>query len=262
MARGLAQAAVPVLGRRRALIARHQRRVAAGAVDERAVQQAVREAFASYGRYWMESLRLPAMDPAQVDARFSIEGLEHIRQARERGQGAILAVPHLGGWEVGGSWFVRQGFPLTVVVEALQPPELFEWFVKLREGFGFTVIPLGRSAGTKVVRALKDNQVVALLADRDIAGGGVDVEFFGERTTLPGGPATLARRLGAPLLPTAIYFDGDGHHTVVRPPVPVDGDVVEVTQRLAVELEALIRRAPEQWHMFQPNWPSDLANPL
>lgn len=249
--------AIRVLPRRRAVVARHQRRVAAGAVDERAVRRAVREAFASYGRYWMESLRLPAMDPAQVDARFSIEGLEHIREARDRGQGAILAIPHLGGWEVGGSWLVRQGFPLTVVVEALEPPELFEWFVKLRQGFGFTVIPLGRSAGTRVVRALKANQVVALLADRDIAGGGVEVEFFAERTTLPAGPATLARRLGAPLLPTAIYFDGDGHHAVVGHPVALDGDVADVTQRLAVELEALIRRAPDQWHMFQPNWPSD-----
>jgi len=246
-----------VLGRRRALIARHQRRAAAAPVDAAAVDRAVREAFASYGRYWMESLRLPAMDPAQVDARFTIEGLDHIRDARAAGSGALLAIPHLGGWEVGGSWLVRQGFPLTVVVEALQPPELFDWFVKLREGFGFTVIPLGRAAGTRVVRALRANQVVALLADRDIAGGGVEVEFFGERTTLPAGPATLARRLGVPLLPTAIYFDGDGHHAAVRPPVPMEGDVAEVTQRLAAELEGLIRRAPEQWHMFQPNWPSD-----
>jgi phosphatidylinositol dimannoside acyltransferase len=67
----------------------------------------------------------------------------------------------------------------------------------------------------------------------------------------------LARRTGAPLLPTAIYFEGRGHHAVVGPPVPLDGSVQEVTRGLAVELEKLIRRAPEQWHLFQPNWPSD-----
>ena len=139
----------------------------------------------------------------------------------------------------------------------MEPPELFDWFVRLREGFGFTVIPLGPRAGMAVVRALRANQVVALLADRDIGGGGVDVEFFGETTKLPGGPAALARRTGAPLLPTAIYFDSRGHHAVVRPPVPPEGSVAEVTQRLAAELERLIRRAPEQWHLFQPNWPSD-----
>jgi phosphatidylinositol dimannoside acyltransferase len=219
--------------------------------------RAVSDAFVSYARYWMESLRLPAMTPQEVDAGFSIEGLEHIRAALDAGTGAILGLPHVGGWEVGGSWFVRQGFPLAAVVEALEPPELFAWFANLRRSQGFNVIPLSRSAGVSVVRALRANQIVALVSDRDIAGGGVDVEFFGERTTLPAGPATLAARFGAPLLPTAVYFKGAGHHAVVRPPLVLTGDAVADTQSLARELEDLIRAAPDQWHLFQPNWPSD-----
>jgi KDO2-lipid IV(A) lauroyltransferase len=165
---------------------------------------------------------------------------------------------------VGGAWLVRQGIPLTVVVEALEPPELFAWFTKLRQSFGLTVIPLGPGAGTKVLRALRANGVVALLSDRDIGGRGVAVEFFGERTTLPGGPATLALRAGAPVLPTVIYFDGPGHHAAVRPPVQIErtssirDDVAALTQAIATELEALIRAAPDQWHLMQPNWPSDL----
>ncbi|MEA2702178.1 MAG: phosphatidylinositol dimannoside acyltransferase [Actinomycetota bacterium] len=245
------------MGTRSGVVGRNQQRAASGTLVARSTERQVRGAFASYGRYWMESFRLSSLDPATVAERFSIEGLGHIEAARAIGKGAILAIPHLGGWEVGGAWFVRRGFPLTVVVEPVEPPELFAWFVKLRESFGFKVIPLGPRAGMAVVRALRANQVVALLADRDIGGGGVDVEFFGETTKLPGGPATLARRTGAPLLPTAIYFDGRGHHAVVRPPVPLDGSVGELTQRLAAELEKLIRRAPEQWHLFQPNWPSD-----
>lgn len=249
----MAVSGLPFFAERRRVVARHQARAGAGGASA----SAVRGAFASYGRYWVESLRLPGMDPEVVAERFAIEGLGHIEAARAAGTGAILAIPHLGGWEVGGSWLVRKGFPLTVVVEPVEPPELFAWFRRLREGFGFTVVPLGPPAGTAVVRALRANQVVALLADRDIGGGGVEVEFFDERTTLPGGPATLAKRIGAPLLPTAIYFDGRGHLAVVRPPVDLSGDVAEVTQRLAGELEALIRRAPDQWHLFQPNWPSD-----
>jgi KDO2-lipid IV(A) lauroyltransferase len=96
-------------------------------------------------------------------------------------------------------------------------------------------------------------------------GGGTEVEFFGERTTLPSGPATLALRTGAPLLPAAIYFRGRRlHHGVMRPPVPVErtgrlrDDVALVTQLLARELEELIRVAPDQWHLLQPNWPSDV----
>ncbi|MGH9189437.1 MAG: phosphatidylinositol mannoside acyltransferase [Acidimicrobiales bacterium] len=254
----LAKAVAPLAPRRQAeMIARHQRRAHAEPLDERALARAVRSAYVSYARYWMESLRLASLAPSEIDSRFSIEGLGHIEAAREAGRGAILAIPHLGGWDVGGAWFVSQGFPLTVVAEQVEPPELFEWFADLRRSFGLTVIPLGPKAGFAIVRALRANQVVALLADRDIGGGGIEVDFFGERTTLPAGPATLAQRLKVPLLPTAIYFEGTGHHAVVRPPLSLDGDIGAVTQRMAAELEALIRRVPEQWHLFQPNWPSD-----
>ena len=115
-----------------------------------------------------------------------------------------------------------------------------------------------------MLQALRANRIVCLLSDRDLTGDGVEVEFFGERTTLPGGPATLALRTGATLLPAAVYFrPGRNHHAVVRPPVPAarEGrlreDVARITQLLADEFEALIRAAPEQWHLMQPNWPSD-----
>src|ERR1044072_9611554 len=103
------------------------------------------------------------MDPDRIAAGLAIEGLVQLEAALAAGKGAILAIPHLGGWEVGGTWFVRQGFPLTVVVEALEPPELFQWFVKLRESFGFTVVPLGVRAGTALGRALPAKQIVPLL---------------------------------------------------------------------------------------------------
>lgn len=241
------------------------RRAADGELNETVVRRRVRRAVASYARYWLESLRLQVADPASVDARFTIDGLSHIDTALAAGRGAILAIPHLGGWDVGGSWLVRQGYRLTVVVEAVEPPELFEWFADLRRSWGMSVIPLDGEVTARVVRALKANEVVALLCDRDIGGGGVEVEFFGERTTLPGGPATLALRTGAPLLPTAIYFAGRGHHAVVCPPLDtarrgrLRDDVGALTQEMAHSLEQLIRAAPEQWHLLQPNWPSDRA---
>jgi phosphatidylinositol dimannoside acyltransferase len=111
---------------------------------------------------------------------------------------------------------------------------------------------------------LRSGHVLALLADRDIEGNGVEVEFFGERTTLPAGPATLALRTGCPLVPAAAYLRGRQHHIVARPPMPIErrgprlrDDVARITQALANELEALIGVAPEQWHVQQPNWPSD-----
>jgi len=262
-ARVIGTAAWAAMPERRAIVARHMSRATAGGLSSADASRAARAAFGSYARYWVESLRLPRTTPAEVDAHFSIEGTEHMRAAQAEGRGAVLALPHLGGWDVGGSWLARQGFLVSAVVESLEPPELFEWFVGLRRKFGMYVIPLGPGAGTGVLKALRANHMVCLLCDRDIGGGGVEVEFFGERTTLPAGPATLALRARSALLPTAVFFDGRGHHAVVEPPVDVErtgsvrDDVARLTQSTATALEGLIRRAPEQWHLFQPNWPSD-----
>jgi KDO2-lipid IV(A) lauroyltransferase len=228
------------------------------------LRRQVEATFASYARYWAESFRLSSLSPERIDATFSMEGYGHIVDARDHGLGSIIALPHLGGWEWAAFWLtVVESTPVTAVVEMLDPPELFEWFVELRRDLGMTVVPLGPDAATACVRALRNAEVLCLLSDRDIAGGGVEVEFFGERTTLPAGPATLALRTGAPILPTAIYFDGHGHKAVVQAPLDtvrrgrLRDDVARITQDLAVALEGLISRAPDQWHLMSPNWPSD-----
>jgi KDO2-lipid IV(A) lauroyltransferase len=241
----------------------------AGGWDSARLEGAVDAAFASYARYWAESLRLPGMSPAAIDAGMSWEGIGRITRAVADGRGAILALPHLGSWEWGGFWMVQQGFALTVVVEALEPPELFEWFAHFRRSLGMEVVAVGPGAAMAVARALRAGGVVCLLCDRNVGqSGGIPVEFFGEGTELPAGPATLALRTGAALLPCAVYFDGRGdrHLAVVRPEIVPDpsaarpgirAEVGRLTQALAHELEVLIRRAPTQWHLMQPNWPSD-----
>jgi len=249
---------------RRDLMARHLRRVYGEDVTAATLTAGVHEAFASYARYWAESLRLPGMDAATVEAAMSWEGIDHLDRALEAGNGAILALPHLGGWEWGGLWLCQTGYPVTVVVEPLEPPDVFEWFVGFRRALGMEVVALGPEAGPAVLRALRANRGVCLLCDRDVGGSGVEVEFFGERTRLPAGPVTLALRSRAPILPTAVYFlDHGGHLGAVGEPLAVErggrlrDDVAAGTQQLAHRLEELIRRAPTQWHLLQPNWPSD-----
>lgn len=250
---------------RRLMVERHMRRVRPDA-DSWEIRRLTQQVFESYARYYIESFRLAGLSKRQVADVFSVTGYdEYLMTALEKGNGAILALPHLGGWEWAGRWAADLGQRLTVVVEPLQPPELFEWFVSLREKFGMTVIALGPEAGTACLAALRRNEILCLLSDRDLTGTGVPVEFFGEPTTLPGGPATLALRTGAALLPTAVYFSdrSTGHHAVIRPPIncqresTLRQDVHRITQVMADELEELIRRAPEQWHLLQPNWPSD-----
>jgi phosphatidylinositol dimannoside acyltransferase len=250
---------------RREMIERHLRRVDPTLRGVR-LRRASQQAFDSYAHYWIESFRLPSLSARAVDRAFTAHGYERIVEALEDRKGAIVALPHLGGWEWAGRWIADRGHEITVVVERIDPPELFEWFVDLRSKLGMTVVPLGPKAGGAVVSALRNNHVVCLLSDRDIQRSGPDVEFFGERTTLPGGAATVALRTGAPIFPVGVYFADrfDAHFGLVREPMIANrrekhlrDDVARITQDLAHELEGLIRRAPSQWHLFQPNWPSD-----
>ncbi len=224
-------------------------------------------AFSSYARYWLESFRLPALSELTLDRGIDVPAYRHVEEALERGNGVILALPHLGGWEWAGFWMATVNrLPITVVVEPLDPPELFEWFAEFRERLGMRVVPLGPNAGREVLGALRRNEIVCLLCDRDLTSDGIEVTFGDERTTLPAGPAMLALRSGAALLPTAVYFRPRGRHLgTVRPPIDVTrhgrlrDDVAAVTQRLADELVTLIAAEPHQWHLFGPNWPSDRA---
>lgn len=266
MARGIGRALAVGMRSRRTMIARHLQRAAGGSYDDRQLDRAVLGAFDSYARYWLEMFRLPHEATQSIEQNFTVDGYEHIEAALQQGKGAIAALPHLGGWEWAGAWMAKvKGQRMLVVVEPVEPRELFEWFVEVRSAMGMEVVALGDDTAARVTRALKDNRVVCLVSDRDLTGDGVDVEFFGERTSLPAGAATLALRTGAPILPVAVYFGrGRRHHGVVRPPLDSrrgDGrlraDVERITQDLAHEFENLIRTAPEQWHLMQPNWPSD-----
>lgn len=249
---------------RRAMIERHLARVNPSWSPWR-LRRGAQAAFESYARYWLESFRLPNLSARTVEAGMTVDGYDHVTAALAEGHGVIIALPHLGGWEWAGRWLADRGHELTVVVEKIEPPQLFDWFRGLRSKLGMNVVALGPDAGREILGALNRNDIVCLLSDRNIGGSGVPVDFFGERTTLPGGPATLSIRTGAPILPTAVYFTDrtDGHFGLVRPPLPVvrhgklREDVGRITQHLADELEFLIRRHPEQWHLFQPNWPSD-----
>jgi lauroyl/myristoyl acyltransferase len=227
----------------------------------------VDQAIASYARYWAESLRLPGLSGPELDAGITYEGFDAVDRAREAGRGAILALPHLGGWEWAGTQLVASGRPLSVVVERLEPDDVFEWFVGFRRRLGMDVIPVGPDAAARCAQALAENRILCLLSDRLIPGtAGVDVEFFGERTQLPAGPAALALRTGAALFPAAVYFEDrtDRHRGVVLPAIDTSRqgrlreDVQRITEEMARTFEELIRRAPTQWHLLQPNWPSDL----
>jgi len=250
--------------RRRGALRANLRQVLGPEVPPRRLERVVRQGFVSYGRYWVEAFRLEDLSQAEVCRRMSLEGRDHLEKALAAGHGIVFATPHLGNWDVGGAWLTANGYPTTVVVERLRPTEVYERFVTYRENLGMRLLPLDHGSETfrQVIRVLRAGQLAALVCDRDLSGGGVPVTVFGRRAAMPGGPASLALRTGAALLPCAIYQSrrAGWWEAVVLPPLQVEpsgdnrADVAALTQALAAAFERLIARAPEQWHVLSDYW--------
>ena len=249
-------------GRRRRMLIRHVSRVLG---SESEVESAARAAFSAYGRYWAESFWVRPRRVPSILRNISREGVERVEAARDAGLGMVYALPHIGNWEVAGTVAHDLGLELLAVAESLPDSKIVKWFVDLRKALGIDVVLADRSDIMAVLSAaVERGAAVALVMDRNVRSGGVDVEFFGETTSMPAGAAALGLRTGVPVFPVAAYFrEGRGHHLVVEAPVEmpregtIEEQIVEGTQRVVRALEALIERAPTQWHIVQPNWPSD-----
>lgn len=232
-----------------------------GPVSHGELDDLVHEAYVSYARYWIDSFRLHRIDSATLAERTMGEGLEHGDRIRDAGEGGIFATAHLGSWDVGAKFTADRGWRMVVVAEVVEPRPLFERFVQLRRQAGIEVIPLTR--GSDVIRRLEQrvvegHRMATLLADRDLTRRGPIVEFFGEPCRIPSGVAVLAQRTGTPVVVGAYLADGDGYRAVVSPPMTLASEsVYDGTQAVATALERMIRRFPDQWHVFVRNWLAD-----
>jgi KDO2-lipid IV(A) lauroyltransferase len=229
------------------------------AQDHPEVARVARRAFANYGSMLADFVLLGSLTPAELLERVTISGLEHVDAAVEAGRGCILAVPHLGSWDIGGSFAGALGYRIAAVADPF-PGSLDAEVVATRQALGLRVIPIGRSAVRAISQALADNEMVALLCDLP-HGPGVEVEFFGRRATVPSGPAAFALKTGARLLPGCAYRTQPGrYHVLVEPPIAVAaapgatgrGDVQGIMQSVVRRFEEFIRARPEQWYAFRP----------
>lgn len=224
----------------------------------------MRASMRSYARYWREAFRLPSMDLDETSRSLDglIEGHEHLEKAMAAGRGAILALPHSGNWDMAGLWCARQWGGISTVAERLKPESLYQRFVDYRETLGFEIFPLSGGEQPPFVELstrLRENKVVCLLGERDLARKGVPVTFFGEPTRMPAGPAKLAIETGATLLPVHCWFTEGGWGFRVDPALDTTGGVDATTQLLADRFEANIAEHPADWHMLQPLWRADLS---
>ncbi len=224
----------------------------------------VRASLASYARYWREAFRLPTMDHRALGRQLSVRNIDILWAALELGRGVVLALPHSGNWDMAGVWLTQNYGTFTTVAERLRPESLYQRFIAYRESLGFEVLPLNGGARPPfeiLSDRLRENQPVCLMAERDLTRTGVEVDFFGERTRMPAGPAKLALETGAALLPVHCWFEGDGWGMEVFPALDTgSGEVNAITQALADRFAGNIAAHPADWHMLQPQWLADLSD--
>lgn len=235
-----------------------------GVPPEHVPDDLIRDSLRSYARYWREAFRLPSMDLVETAAAIdsSIGGQEHLERAMADGRGAILALPHSGNWDMAGVWCTQTWGGLSTVAERLKPESLYQRFVAYRESLGFEIFPLSGGQTPpfgELAQRLRDNKIVCLLGERDLAAKGVPVTFFGAPTRMPAGPAKLAIETGAALLPVHCWFTDGGWGFSVDAPIDVAVGVEGATQALADRFAANIAAHPADWHMLQPLWLDDLS---
>ncbi len=247
-------------------LAANLRRVVGPDMPEPEFDALVRRAMRSYLRYFLEAFRLPAQSREQNRVGFRLARGHLLGEDVAAGRGAVVALPHGGNWDAAGAWVAAMGWPIVTVAERLKPESLYRRFLAFREGLGMEIVPL--TGGDRMVREvledrLRKGYVVPLLADRDLPGRGVEVDFFGARTTMPPGPAMLALRTGAPLYTVDMWYEKDAPvgylHGPLELPGPQDGPfgtrVRLVTQMIADNFARGIAEHPEDWHMLQRFWP-------
>jgi KDO2-lipid IV(A) lauroyltransferase len=267
--RWLGETAGGLAARRRAgrypLLRSHMARVLGPDATDEQIEEAVRGMYRSYGRYWAETFWFRPRRRSVITRNVTRVNFDPVFAAMEEGRGRIFALPHVGNWEVAGVIADEIGTPVVAVAEHLPNQRITDWFLDVRAHFGIEVILTSDPNRTrKLIRILRNGGAVALVADRDVTGRGVEVDFFGERTSMPAGAVALAELTGAALFPVGVYFrDGKGYRIVVHDPVQLpdlpdrEERVAAGVQEFAHVLEDIIREEPSQWHLFQPNWPSD-----
>jgi phosphatidylinositol dimannoside acyltransferase len=239
-------------------------------VDGGELRELSRAVMRSYARYYMETFRLQTIPAERIKAgmHVNMENVDLTLEHLKNGRGVIYALPHMGDFEQAGLWVNLVGAgSFTTVAERLKPESVFQRFLAFRQALGMEVLPTtgGPHPFGVMAQRLRAGKLVCIIADRDLSNAGVEVDFFGEKALFPAGAAALAVQTGAALMPVACSFAGDTEwaaHVYDEIPVPAEGDrrqkAAAMTQELARVFEQAILEHPEDWHMLQRLFVSDL----
>jgi KDO2-lipid IV(A) lauroyltransferase len=211
--------------------------------------------------YW-DTFALPHFTRQQLIDLVDIQGLEHLERARAAGRGVVCAAAHLGSVALVAQVLPALGYPVTGVIEQFEPAEVFDFFAQQRQALGTRLLPAGSGAVRELLLALRRNELVGLVTDRDVMGTGPIIPFFDAPTRFPDGVGWLSLRTGAPVLTTIVARKAGSRFDAWIEPLPefersgdTRTDALRVTQAVAGRLQYYVANHPEQWTVFQRRWP-------
>lgn len=249
---------------RRNLVLEHLVRVFNDTGNTCLLHNMARSVYRQLGRTATEHARLLAKETRDVRDRLTISGENHIEQARRKGRGVILITGHFGYWELLGATVASLGHPITVVAKDLHNPAVNRLILAARERLGMGVTNMS-SAAASILRALRRNECVGLLADQDAGPDGVFIDFLGSPASTYQGPALFALRTGAAIIPCFIIRSGSEQHRVCFE-APIDvvmsgddlTDIEQITQTYTNVLAHYILNYPDHWFWVHRRWKSRL----
>lgn len=229
-------------------------------LDPPGIQRIARGVYHHLGRTVFEYGRFRRLDRALFDAWIDVHGFEWIEEAHAAGRGVILVSGHFGNWELMGAAVAMRGYPVHFVAREQTNPYVERFMNQSRDYMSVGVAHVGQDI-RRVYRRLKAGEILGMLFDQDAGPGGLFLDVLGRVASVQTGPAVLAVRTGAAILPGAIVRLADGRHRVIfEPPLWPDRSSPEAEEikRLAAgynaSLERMILRYPEQYYWVHRRW--------
>ncbi|UCF79255.1 MAG: lysophospholipid acyltransferase family protein [Candidatus Eiseniibacteriota bacterium] len=241
---------------RNAVVANLQH-VLGASVGEAELRRIARRSFRNFARLIVDFLRFPKLSVESIASSVDLEMLEVVREEFRKGEGVIFLAAHLGNWELGGAILSMSGFPLSVVAMPHENGLIDRFFVRRRTAKGIAVVSAER-ATSELLESLRRKECVAILADRNVLGRGLEARFFGSAAPMPYGHVILSLRTGAPIVPGFLIREAGGRFKAyvdepIRPGTG-EGAFEEIMGRCVNVMEKYVRRYPDQWFVFEPIW--------
>jgi KDO2-lipid IV(A) lauroyltransferase len=234
-------------------------RVLGVAPDDRRVGHLARAVYRNQVRWILELMHLSRLSQAERVAQIGDAAAEPFHAAWLESKGLIIVGAHLGNNEAAAAGLAGRGWPISAVADDTAYEELFQYLTRERRAWGVGQIPWRNLR--EVFRVLRRREIVGLLVDWGYRPDGIPVRFFGAWTRFPAGPAVLAAKTGATIIPFWVIRSEGRHATDVGKQITVasmePAELARATQEIAAALESGIRLAPEQWCVFKPIWPED-----